>query len=228
MGNDYSRLDIQSWIDAAAWTAELVYFTDEFGNVYQHTRSNSNVELTGRSGAQQIEDMCLAGRLSRPFLFQNKLHIEPQRALTNTELSACKVFSDRGTSRNIVVDDSGKSSLTRSSKSDLDLPNRIECTINDASRDFQETPIDPVESVSQQLKAGRIQGDSSLRTIIKKYSLLGVTDKNEAIKIAYSLLWFGEFGEGGTKNNLKISFQTFFLETLELHENKVIKVESDQ
>ncbi len=228
LGNDYERLNIQSWIDAGTWTAATVRFTDPFGINYDHTRSNSNVELVGRSAIQQIEDMCLAGRLSRPYLFQNKIHIDPYKPLTEGELADVKLFTDKGTPRNIVVDESGKSTLTRSQKSDVDLPNRIECTISDATQDFQEIPIDPVEDVDQQLRAGRIQGDTSRRTITKKYSLLGVTDKNEATKIAYSLLWFGEFGDGGTKNNLQISFRTFVLETLELHENAIIQLDSDQ
>ena len=228
LGNDYERLNIDSWIAASEWTAETVRFTDPFSINYDHTRSNSNVELVGRSGIQQIEDMCMAGRLSRPFLFQNKIHIEPYQPLTEEQLEAVKVFSDKGTSRNIIVDEGGKSSLVRSQKSDVDLPNRIEATISDATQDFAEIPIDPVEDIDQQLRAGRVQGDTSRRTITKKYSLLGVTDKNEATKIAYSLLWFGEFGDGGTKNNLQISFRTFVLEALELHENAIIKVEADQ
>lgn len=228
LGNDYQILKIESWIIAATWSSVVCRFTDPFGNTYDYARSNSNVELTGRSGASQIEDMCLAGRLTRPFLFQNKVHIEPIRALTEEELEDCDVFTDTGAGRNIIVDDSGLSTLRHWRKSDNDLPNRIEATINDATKDFAEVPINPVEDIEQQLKAGKVQGYHSRHVVPKKYSFLGVTDVSEATALAYWILWFGEFGEGGTKNNLKISFNTFILETLKLHENKIIKVESAQ
>jgi hypothetical protein len=232
LGNDYARLNIESWINAAEWCDEVVTFTEEVGGetfTWNHTRSTSNVELVGRSAQQQIEDMCRYGRLSRPFLFQNEICIEPVRPATEEELEDAPLFTDKNVpGRNIIVDQDGRSTLTRSTKSDLDIPNRIEATFNDASQDFKEIPLDPVEDVDQQEKAGRVQGDSSRRRVTKKHSLLGITTKSEAIKIAYWLLWFGEFGEGGIKNNLTISFKAFILDTLTLHENKVIKVESDQ
>lgn len=231
LGNDYASLHILSFKDAADWGNISVVFTENVGGEtidHYHIRSTSNVELVGRSGQTQIEDMCKYGRLSRPFWFQNKLHLEPIRPATDPELAAAPVFSDKNVAtRNIIVID-GRSTLTRTTKSDLDIPNRIEATINDASQDYKEIPLDPIEDVDQQLKAGRVQGTNTQRRVTKKHSLLGITDKSEGIKIAYSLLYFGEFNEGGIKNNLQISFKAFILDTLNLHENKIIKVESDQ
>jgi hypothetical protein len=231
LGNDYARLNIESWIEAADWCDEVVRFTESVGGVtinWDHIRSTSNVELVGRSAQTQIEDMCKYGRLSRPFLFQNKLHIEPVRPLTGDELGDVPVFSDKNVSgRNIIVE-GNRSTLVRSTKSDQDIPNRIEATFNDATQDYKEVTLDPIEDVDQQEKAGRVQGDSSRRRVQKKHSLLGITTKAEAIKTAYWLLWFGEFGEGGIRNNLSISFKAFILDCLTLHENKIIKVESDQ
>lgn len=231
LGNDYARLNILSWKTAADWCDVQVTFTEHAGDgdfVYQHIRSTSNVELVGRAASQQIEDMCKYGRLSRPFLFQNKLCIEPIRPATTEELADAPVFTDKNVAtRNIIVE-GNKSTLTRSVKSDLDIPNRIESVFNDASQDHKEIPLDPAEDLDQQDKAGRVQGDHSRRKVVKKHSLQGITNKGEAIKVSHWLLRFGEFGEGGTKNNLSIKFKAFVLDCLTLHENKIIKVESDQ
>lgn len=231
LGNDYARLNIQAWIDSAAWCDEVVQFIEHVGAqtiTHNHTRSTSNVELVGRSAQSQIEDMCKYGRLTRPFLFQNQYHIEPIRPATTEELEDAPVFTDKNVAtRNIIVE-SGKSTLRRTVKSDLDIPNRIEGVFNDASQDFKEVPLDTVEDVDQQLKAGRVQGDGTRRKVQEKHSLLGITNRSEATKVAYWILYFGEFGEGGIKNNLQISFNAFVLDCLTLHENKIIKVESDQ
>lgn len=231
LGNDYAKLGILSWINAADWCDVPVQFIHRVGDGefnYNHTRSTSNVELVGRSAQTQIEDMCKYGRLSRPFWFQNQMHLEPIRPATDDELLAAPVFTDKNVATRNIIIENGKSSLTRTTKSDLDIPNRIEAVFNDATQDFKEIPLDPVEDIDQQEKAGRVQGTSYRRRVPKKHSLLGIVDKGEALKVATWLLYFGEFGEGGIKNNLQIKFSTFVLETLELHENKIIKVESDQ
>lgn len=229
--NDYTRLNINSWIVSANWGNVLVRFTELSGGVefnHDHIRSTSNVELVGRSAQSHLEDMCKYGRLTRPYLFQNKLHLDPLRPLTDEELEDCPVFTDKNVSTRNIIIAGDKSTLTRSTKSDMDIPNRLEGTINDPAKDYMEAPLDPVEDVEQQFKAGRVQGDLSRRQVTKKHSLLGITIKEEGIKILYWLLFFGEFGEGGIKNNLQISFKIFVLDALDLHEYKIIKVESDQ
>jgi hypothetical protein len=102
---DYSRLSLDSWIDAATWCDEYVRFTDTFGTNWDHYRALSNVDLNGRKVQQQIDDICLAGRLSRPFIFNGKIHIMPLRELTTDELAACPVFTDEGDSPNVVFDE---------------------------------------------------------------------------------------------------------------------------
>lgn len=225
-GEDYARLAmVDSWIPAATWAATNVQFTDPFGTNWNHTRAASNVELIERKVQQQIDDMCLAGRLSRPFLFNGKIHIEPLKALTSDELALAPVFTDTGDSRNIIWDD-GKSSLKISRKSDLDLPNRIECTIDDATNDYLETPIAPIEDVNAQMRAGRIVGDKSRKVNVKKYSLLGVVHEAQAMKIAWGLLDLGPHDEGGLANNCRVTFKAWYIDTLDLHMAKVIKVAS--
>lgn len=227
-GLDYVRLDIDSFIECAEWSDAYVRFTTPEGINYDHVRSISDVELTSRSTQQQVEDFCLAGRFSRPFLFEGKMRVEPLRALTDDELAACPVFTDYGENRNIIVDEKGKSSLTRSQISDLDLPNRVEATYNDSQSDWTEATAPVAEDIEQQLRAGRVEGDHTRRQVTKKYSFLGVTSEAAAVKLEYGILWFGEFDEGGLKNNLRIKFKAWFMDVLSLHENKVIKVVSKQ
>jgi hypothetical protein len=226
-GYDYDRLNIPAFIEAACWCDNIVRFTDFNGDTYDHVRATSNVELTERKVQQQIEDICMAGRLSRPFLFNGKIHIVPLREMTSIELAAAPVFTDEGTSRNIIWE-GNKTTLKRSRVSDLDLPNRVECTFDDADNDFLETPVRPVEDVDQQLKAGRVVGDNSRKINSKKYPLLGVTVKNQAIKMAWSLLDLGPFDEGGLQNNLRLKFKIWFIDSLDLFPTKVIKITSSQ
>ncbi|MEO8648912.1 MAG: hypothetical protein ABI539_07070 [Acidobacteriota bacterium] len=230
--DDYSRLAMEeSWIPSAAWAATGVRFTDTFGNNYDHIRSASEVELIAKKVQQQIDDLCMAGRLSRPFVFNGKVHIEPLRALTADELAACPVFTDEGPDRNVIweeEDDVERSTLRVSRKSDLDLPNRIEATFDDASQDYQETTAPPVEDIDAQLRAGRVVGDYARKINTKKYNLLGVTVKPQVVKVMWSILDLGPFDEGGLKNNLTLKFKIWFEDAIDLHPHKVFKYESSR
>jgi hypothetical protein len=202
------------------------------GTNWDHYRSQSNVELIEKKVQQQIEDMCMAGRFSRPFLFDGKVHMVPLRALTVDELAACPVFTDEGTSRNVIFERDGdieKSTLKISRKSDLELPNRVECTYDSALNDYQETPLQPVEDVDQQLRAGRVVGDGARKINPKKYSLLGVTDEAQAVKMAWSLLDLGPFDEGGLqKQSDDQVIKIWFMDALDIHPDKVIKFTSSR
>lgn len=232
LGYDYARLGIASFIESAEFTAPVVTFTTPEGAEYSFFRGGSAVEFTERTGQQQIEDMCSAGRLSRPFLFQGKICIVPLRALTEEELADCPVFTDEGlTNRNIIfeeIDGTLRSTLRRSQRSDNDIPNRVESTFHDSTNDWYEATAAPAEDVEQQLKAGKVLGDTSRRVITKKYSWLGVVQEGHAVALNYWVLWFGEFCEGGIKNNLRIKFKAWYFDTLGLHPYKVIKVVSSQ
>jgi hypothetical protein len=231
-GYDYERLNMDSWRTAADWVETYIRYTDSFGTNWDHFRSISDVELISKKVQQQIEDLCMAGRLSRPFLFDGKIHIVPLRALTEDELDECPVFTDEGsTGRNVIFERDGdveKSTLKISRKSDLDLPNRIECTYDSANNAYQETPLQPVEDIDQQLRAGRVVGDKSRKINKKQHSLLGVTVEAQAVKMAWSLLDLGPFDEGGLQNNLKLTFKIWFMDALDLHPYKVIRFNSSR
>lgn len=231
-GYDYERLDIPSFIEAACWCANVVQFTDVNGDTWNHIRAASHVELRGRKVQQQIEDMCMAGRLSRPFLFNGKIHIVPLREMTAAELAAAPVFTDEGENRNIIQEEIEKgvfrTTLKRSRTSDLELPNRVECTYDDASKDYAEQPLRPIEDIDAQLAAGRVVGDHSQKPNIKKYGLTGVVFEGQGVKVAQSLLDLGPFDEGGLANNLRLKFKIWFIDSLILFPTMVIKVESSQ
>ena len=231
-GLDYDRLDISSWIEAANWVDDWVRYTDAFGTNWDHVRGESHVELIERKIQQQIDDMCIGGRLSRPFLFNGKIHIVPLRALTSGELAACPEFTDEGDYRNIAWEEADegvwKSSLKRSRKSDIDLVNRVEAVFDDVSKDYAEQPAPPVEDVDAQLAAGRVVGDNARKINPKKYTLLGVVQKAQAIKLEWGLLDLGAFDEGGLQNNLRLTFKVWFVDALDLHPFMVIKVTSSQ
>jgi hypothetical protein len=230
-GLDYSRFDIQSWIDAATWAEQWVQFTDFSGQAWVHRRSDSHVELIERKAQQQIEDMCLAGRLSRPFIFNGKIHIVPLREATTDEIVNAPFFTDEGDGRNILweeIDGAERSTLRYSRKSDLDLINRVEVTFDDITQDYTNQPAPPVEDIDAQLRAGRVAGDFTRKQNPKKYNLLGVVNQGQAIKIATALLDLGEFDEGGLQNNLRIKFKIWFADALELHPAKIIRVLSSR
>lgn len=227
-GYDYDRLNIESFIEAAAWCEKGVTYTDAFGGVWPHVRADSHPELIGKKVQQQFEDMCMAGNLSRPFLFDGKINIMPLGALTSDGLAACPVFTDEGDDRNILVDEDGRSTLTVSRRSDLDLVNRVEITFDDRVNGYFQTPLRPVEDIDAQLRAGRVVGDKARKINPKKFSLLGVVYEPQAIKMAWSILDRGQFDEGGLQNNLSLKFQIWYMDSLDLHQEKVIKVASSR
>lgn len=223
-GYDYDRLSIESFTEAAEWVDEYVRFTDPLGNDWEHVRGKSDVDLQEKKIQQQIEDMCLAGRLSRPFLFNNQIHIVPLRALTEDELNAAFVFTDEGDDPNIIWDEPNKSTLRWSRTSAIDLKNRVECTYDSAANNYLETPAPPVEDEPAQLAAGRVVGDFTKKVETLKESLLGVTNEAHAVKLSWAFLDLGKFDEGGLQNNLRVKFKAWFMDTLEIHPFKVIKV----
>lgn len=231
-GLDYSRLNIDSFIEAAEWCEQMVRYTDPFDTDWDHIRSDSHPELIGRKVQQQIDDMCIAGRLSKPYLFNGQIHLTPLKALDAGELAAAPVFTDTGDSPNIIWEGEGDEAMTtlRITKrlSVKDLANRVECNFDDSVKDWQNVPLRPVEDEDAQLAAGRLLGDNTKKVNKKEYNLLGVTSEAQAIKLAWTLLDLGPCDEGGLRNNLPITFMVWFADALTLHQDKVIKVVSQK
>lgn len=231
LGADVVRFAIESdFIPLDIWFNDYLSFTDKEGNVYTGPRSTFNAELIDRTAQQQINDICLAGRCTVPFPYQGKLRVFPLKRLTQEELDAAPVFTDydSGFERNIIRDElTNKSTLTRTSMSDRDLPNSIVVTFDDIERDYQEHPL-TFDDVDAQLRACRAFGDTGRRVVEKRYGLMGVVYKGEASRLGVLLRDLGEFDEGGLENNQRVRFQTFFTHALSLYKSKVIRVLSRQ
>lgn len=230
-GYDYADLDIDSFIAAADWADDTVTFTDVFGTAWTHIRAQSDVELIARKVQEQFEDMCIAGRLSRPFWFNGKICIEPLKALSSGELAACPVFTDEGDSRNIIWEGEGedaRSTLTFSRKSSFNLTNRVKINFDDIENDYQQRPLRPIEDLDAQLAAGRVQGNKARKVNSKEYNLLGVVHEPHATKLGWSILDLGPCDDGGLKNNCRAKFKLWVIDALDLHPEKVIKITSSR
>lgn len=227
-GQDITRIGIQSFYECGVWGDKYVRFTDPDGTHWDHYRAISNVELTERELGQQIDDMCLAGHFSRPFIWNGKLHMLPLRALTDEELAECPVFTTDLDNPNVLVEEVDgveMPTIKYSQKSDKVLPNRIEVSF-DNSQNSNKSEKFSVNDFALQKKAGRLFGDKSVRKVTKNYTLLGVTEKPQAAKSAWRILDLGPFDEGGVKNNLELVFRADWLDCLTLHVYKVIKFEN--
>jgi hypothetical protein len=136
------------------------------------------------------------------------------------------LFTDRGDARNIIWDND-RSTLVRQVITDADLPNRVVLTFDDSAHGTAERPL-TFEDEKQQLAAGRAFGDTTRRVVEKAYAALGVTNQGEAARLGNLLLHLGAFDEGGTKNNLRFQFSTWFSECVDLRKYDLIKIESDR
>jgi hypothetical protein len=140
-------------------------------------------------------------------------------------------FTDRGAVRNICLDQAeisgGKTTLVFSMQSDAELCNRVVLTFDDATQQNSQIPL-TFDDLDQQLRAGHAFGDTSRRAVERQFTAFGVTAIGEAGRLGNLLLNLGEFDEGGTRNNLRVAFLTWYLATVELHKYQIIKIESDK
>jgi hypothetical protein len=232
-GRDYARFVIQDWIDADSWCAQMAGFLDAAGNHYTSTRATFNAILEERDTRTQISDCCLFAGLSLPFPFQGKERIMP--LTKEADLSKVPVFSDDEdllasdpTVRPIMFEEKEGSTLrTKKVFSEVkgELPNKIIFTLLDAAHDNVERPLTLNDDMAQ-LAEGAASGSPSRRIIPREYSGVGVTDFGQAVRAMNRLVDLGEFDQGGLKNNREVTFLADFLDTLDLHKYKVIKVVS--
>jgi len=226
-GLDYSRVEIQDYIDLAAWYAESVTQLDRDGNSTPGVRSSFNAELIDRTAQQQIYDMCLAGRCSVPFPdLSGRERVKPLKGLSEEELAAAPLFIDYGEDRNILVENE-VTTLRYSMQDDKTLCNRYVVSFDDEAQQNTQTPL-PFESELQQLAAGRAFGDNTRRVVEKSINAFGVTSFGEAARLGNLLLNLGEFDEGGLANNLRVTFTTWYLHALTLLKYDVIRVRSSK
>jgi hypothetical protein len=227
-GYSHSKFEIADWLDAADWTRDSVRFTyvdgEGVAHDYDHIRTMFDCAVEGRPAAEVITDICRSGRISVPFQSDGKYTIRAFKALTSEELEDVKVFTDKGHAPNIAIRD-GRSSLSISQTSDKELVNEVQVSYENAE-DFDTVRPITIKDEPQKVKAGESVGARN-KTNAKSFFGFGIRTFNETFKLAHSLLWFGEFDEGGTKNNCRVVFNTTFEQTLNLKRYDVIKIESD-
>lgn len=220
-GNDYERYDLASVAATRAWCNDNVAMHDLNGNLFTGTRSTCNVELNGRAIQQQINDLCVAGRIGLPFEFQGKEVFVPLKE-EGLEDPTIPTFTDEGPDRNIVHDKE-KSSLSWSYTSDADLINQWTVTFDDASNGYVETQLIFGEQRAQ-LRAGRAWGLRSSRVINKNQPAFGITNFSETARFGNFILYLGPLDSGGIANPWEVKFTTWYSQALFAQMYKPIRV----
>lgn len=228
LGYSPAKFNLQDWIDTSDWTnlavTHTLIFPDGETRTYTSRRSSFNAILEGRQVSEQIEDICRAGAFSVPFQFEDLFTISPFRAATTDELNNARVYTDTGESKNIVWD-SGKPSLDLSQTPDNKVINEVELRFEDqANGDIERTLT--VDDPDQKLKAGRQLGTDYFLSVPKRFVGTGINNFAEAIRMAYRLLKFGQFDEGGTDNNLKVTLKVPLIHALGVKRYEIIKIQS--
>jgi len=228
-GRDHARYVIEDWIEAAAWHNALAGFQDAAGVHYTSTRASFSAEILERSTQQQIDDACLFSFLTLPFPFQGKERIMPLR---KEDLSNVPVFTDDldliardPTVRPILFEGMQSTLRTPKAKPEGELTNYLLVKFYDKAHDYIQRPL-IFQDEEAQWTAGIAHGDKSRRVIKDELVLFGVTDFGQAVRCGNRILDLGAFDKGGLKNNRQANFQASFIDTLDLHPYKVIKIVS--
>lgn len=227
MGYAESQFNIADWITASAWglqvVAQTITFPDGESREYASRRSSFNAILEGRAVAEQIEDVCRAGGISVPFQHEGLFTLATFRAATAGELTAARVFTDVGQAVNIIWD--GQPMIELSQTPENKVVNEIELRFEEAANGDTERPI-TVDDRNQKLKAGRQLGANYFLTVPKRYVGFGISTLAEALRNAYRILKYGEFDEGGTDNNLRVTLTVPFEQILNIRRYGIIKIVS--
>jgi hypothetical protein len=229
-GANYTKFDIQGFIDTATYCDTLVYDTTNLA--VQKKRWTFNGVISNKRSFQDYERaICLGMYCTPPHVNSaGQLTIKPLKAESPVSGSV-PFFSDKSASsdeRNITWED-GHSSLKKTKKSILEIPNRVivEYAFKDpvSGRWMQTTGMMNDDYTQQQI--GRVLGDNSVRVVSKTVNLLGNTTDDEAARIATLILRAGEFAEGGLTNNQILTFSTFYKTSSDVAIGDIIEVQSD-
>lgn len=223
-----TRFTIADWMTAATWSSNTVSFTARFMDgetkVYSGHRTKFECAIEARPVAEQIEDICRSGAISIPYQHESKFTVTVFRPATAGELSAARIFTDDGETRNIEWGQS-QPAITLSQTPDDKVINEIELTFEEGINQDVERPL-KVDDPNQKLKAGRSLGENNLHSVPKKFAAYGCRSEQEVARLAYRLLRFGEFDEGGTQNNLKATFTVPLVQALGVKRYDIIKIVS--
>ena len=221
---DIDRIDIQSYIDLAAYNSTSVASIVDGSSV---SRWTFNGAIDTKRPASEIEAaICLSMYCLPPFIgLDGKYKI---RHLKSETLTGLPLFSSTASSgRNILWDDEG-STLQKSRRSLLTIPNEIRANfVAYENSQWIKTQL-VVGNEDAQKAVGTAVGDSSIRVISKSVDLLGVTTVDEAARIATLILRAGEFAKGGLDNNLTITFRSPYRDSADLDLGDIFEAEDDK
>lgn len=222
-----SRFDAAAWKAVSDWGLQQVTFSHTFPDGetrnYLHRRTRFDEIVEGRPVAEVVTDICRSGRISVPFQVDGKYSISE---FGEANPGGVKAFYDSGDGRNISREQNGDTTLKLGWTPDDKLVNEITFMFEDSAFEHQERPI-TVDDPAQKLRAGRMLGFNNLQAVPMRFRAFGITTIEEAIKLAYGTLWFGQFDEGGTKNNLRATFITPLEHVLGLRRYQIITINSD-
>lgn len=229
MSYPFARFDTANWVEVGSWSAQLVTFaftnTDSETRTFSHKRTQFDCVVEGRSVAEQIVDICRSGRFSVPYQSGGVLKIAAFRAFTQDELDNAPTFYDSGDNQNIFWSD-GAPAIEYAQRPDDQITNEIKLVFEDGSNGDNARPI-TVDDPDQKALAGRNLGYESLQDIPTEFAAFGVKNLNEAVKLGYGLLRFGQFDEGGTQNNGTVTVFVPLVWALKVERHGPIKVVSE-
>lgn len=226
---DYRSFNIQSFIDLADHCDELVFDTTSPADEVPRFTFNGVIN-TKRSFQDYERAICLGMYATPPFIgIDGKLRVKALKK-ENPVSGEVPLFTDNSetvSERNILWEN-GHSTLSKSRKSILEIPNRIVVNymFKDADGKFCRT-TGMLEDQFIQKKIGEALGDNSIRVVTKTVDLIGTMTDDEAARVATLILNAGEFAAGGLYNNQIIQFKTFYRTSNDLTIGDVIEVESD-
>lgn len=208
---ELGTFNIADCLTASVWGRKTVTFkftgVDGEERTFSGRRTTFDCRVEGRPAVEVIQDVCRSGRISMPFQDAGKYTIKPFAVFTQDELDNAVVFADHGADQNIFTPQDGSEAVVFTRTLDDKVTNEIGLTFEESNNfDIARTIFgnDP----DQQARASKILGDEAFSVVPKQFAAFGVRQEQEAVRLLYSLLWFGEFETGGTKNNC---FQSFFV-----------------
>lgn len=231
IGYAEALFEIADWMAVSSWLSTVVTFVATYADgetlTVSSPRSSFSAICEGRPISEIVEDICRGGAISVPFQHEGKFTLSTFHEAGAPELAAARVFYDSGDTPNIIREPGQPPMIELSQTPDNKLVNEIEVRFEESANGDIERPI-IVDDPDQKLKAGRQLGESSrFLSVPKTYAGFGVSSFQEAVRLAYRLLKFGEFDEGGTDNNIRLKLTVPFEQTLGLKRYDIIKVVSD-
>jgi hypothetical protein len=211
--HDHSQFWIEDyWMPASVKTRKATTLTlspvdaGDPDRIYTSVRTKFDAALSGEPATDQIVNICRSGKLSVPYQVNGKYAISVFSKISDGDLAAAPVFIDRGPGRNIQF--KGPEAVTFDHITPDALANEITLTFEAGDNNDLARPIRASDKDQQALANQLLGTDTGFFVVPKPYFALGVRDLNEAVKLLYFLLWFGDLNNAipGVRNNCIAKF----------------------